>query len=287
MSSRLSSRCVAWTATPVPASERPGAYARRFSNTTPIPGTRMSEHGRPIGEAVGGPATWPLPSADRLDGHYTTLLRPKPDMEEELYTNVFGIDPRNFEYCPDTYSVRSREEFHRLFSQFILSSTDPMFFVIQNKETKALSGVLSLLRIDPKNGSAEVGYVTYSTSLQRTRAGTEAQYLLAHYMLDTLGYRRYEWKCDALNAASVSAALRLGFTFEGVFRQVVRYKGRNRDTAWFSIIDKEWPVIRDALEAYLDPANFDASGMQKSKLKRFTTESPIVQLPGRRSDSHL
>jgi RimJ/RimL family protein N-acetyltransferase len=127
-------------------------------------------------------------------------------------------------------------------------------------------GTLSLMRIDPAHGAIEVGNVTFSPLMKRTPVSTEAQYLLMKFVFDALGYRRYEWKCDALNAPSRQAALRLGFSFEGIFRQAVIYKGRSRDTAWFSIIDSEWPARRAAFERWLAADNFDASGQQRSKL---------------------
>ena len=116
----------------------------------------------------------------------------------------------------------------------------------------------------------EVGHINYSPRLQRTRAATEAMFLMMRRAFDELGYRRYEWKCDSLNAPSRAAAQRLGFTFEGIFRQALVYKGRNRDTAWFSIIDREWPAREAAFERWLDPANFDADGRQVARLSRRT-----------------
>ncbi|MGD8870595.1 MAG: GNAT family protein, partial [Gemmatimonadota bacterium] len=127
-------------------------------------------------------------------------------------------------------------------------------------------GVASYLRIDPAVGSIEVGHIHYSPLLQRTRAATEAMYLMARRVFDELGYRRYEWKCDDLNAPSRAAAERLGFTYEGTFRKHRIYKGRNRDTAWYSITDSEWPAIRQAMEAWLDPSNFDESAKQRTRL---------------------
>ena len=126
--------------------------------------------------------------------------------------------------------------------------------------------MLSLLRITPDAGTIEVGHIHYSPPLQRRKAATEAQYLLLQYVFDELAYRRYEWKCDALNAPSRAAAQRLGFTFEGVFRQATVVKGRNRDTAWYSIVDAEWPALRDAYQAWLAPANFSA-GRQLTSLR--------------------
>src|SRR5471032_1422936 len=125
---------------------------------------------------------------------------------------------------------------------------------------------LSLMRIDRANEFIEVGNVAFSPLLKRTPIATEAQYLLMKHAFDELGYRRYEWKCDALNAPSRQAAARLGFQFEGIFRQAVLYKGRTRDTAWFSIIDGEWPTVRAAFEQWLAPENFDAEGGQRKSL---------------------
>jgi RimJ/RimL family protein N-acetyltransferase len=127
-------------------------------------------------------------------------------------------------------------------------------------------GLCSYLRIDPANGVIEIGHLQFSPRLQRTPAATEAMYLLIRRAIDELGYRRMEWKCDSLNAPSRAAAERLGFRFEGVFRQAVVYKGRNRDTAWFSIVDAEWPARRAACERWLDAANFDAQGRQIARL---------------------
>ena len=142
---------------------------------------------------------------------------------------------------------------------------DPLFYAILDAGGRPV-GMASYLRIDPAVGSIEVGHIHYSPLLQRTRAATEAMYLMARRVFDELGYRRYEWKCDDLNAPSRSAAERLGFRYEGTFRQDRIYKGRSRDTAWYSIIDSEWPGIRDALEAWLDPENFGPDGRQRASL---------------------
>jgi RimJ/RimL family protein N-acetyltransferase len=134
-------------------------------------------------------------------------------------------------------------------------------------ETGLAAGWASYMRIKPAHGVVEVGNVLFSPSLQRTRAATEAMVLMAGHVFDHLGYRRYEWKCNAANEPSRRAALRLGFTFEGVFRQHMVVKGQNRDTAWFSMLDREWPARKRAFEAWLDPANFDAAGNQRQRLK--------------------
>ena len=142
---------------------------------------------------------------------------------------------------------------------------DPIFYAVVVPEGGAV-GVASYLRIKPEAGSIEVGGIAYSPQLQRTPAATETMYLMMRHAFDDLGYRRYEWKCNALNAPSRAAALRLGFTFEGIFRQAQVLKGRNRDTAWYSILDGEWPPIKVAFEHWLDSANFDSSGRQREKL---------------------
>ena len=135
------------------------------------------------------------------------------------------------------------------------------------------AGYASFMRIDPANGVVEVGNILLAPSLQRTTAATEAMYLMASHVFDRLGYRRYEWKCNAENRPSRRAALRLGFTFEGIFRQHMVVKGRNRDTAWFSMLDREWPARKHAFEAWLSPANFDSQGLQQKSLRHFSAIS--------------
>jgi RimJ/RimL family protein N-acetyltransferase len=140
------------------------------------------------------------------------------------------------------------------------------FFAILPKPDLAAKGYASLMRMDPVHGVIEVGNVMFSPSLQRTPAATEAMYLMARYVFDELGYRRYEWKCNALNLPSRRAAERFGFIFEGIFRQHMVIKGQNRDTAWYAMLDSEWPARRRAFEAWLEPENFDADGCQRRTL---------------------
>ena len=154
---------------------------------------------------------------------------------------------------------------------------DPLFHAIVDSATGNAVGVASYMRIDAANGAIEVGHINYSPPLQRTRAATEAMYLMMQRVFE-LGYRRYEWKCDSLNAASRAAAQRLGFSYEGVFRQAVVYKGRNRDTAWYAMIDSEWPALREAYRQWLDPANFDAQGRQRLRLSDLT--APVLKRRG-------
>ena len=145
---------------------------------------------------------------------------------------------------------------------------DPLFHAIVDGNGRPI-GVAAFMRIDPANGVIEIGHLNFSPRLQRTAAATEAMYLMMRRALDELGYRRYEWKCDSLNAPSRRAAERLGFTFEGIFRQAMTYKSRNRDTAWYSILDSEWPARKTAFELWLASENFDANGHQRRPLSEF------------------
>jgi RimJ/RimL family protein N-acetyltransferase len=144
-------------------------------------------------------------------------------------------------------------------------SEDPLFFAFVDRGRGQAVGMGAYLRIDTANGVVEVGHLAFSPLMQRTPLATEAMYLMMRQAFE-LGYRRYEWKCDALNAGSRRAAERLGFTFEGIFRQAVVYKGRSRDTAWYSIVDQEWPALDSAFRAWLDPTNFDGDGRQRRGL---------------------
>lgn len=147
---------------------------------------------------------------------------------------------------------------------------DPLFHAILDAASGAALGVASYLRIDPANGVIEVGHIAYAPPLRRQAAATEAMYLMMRRVFAELGYRRYEWKCDALNAPSRRAAERLGFAFEGIFRQAAVVKGRNRDTAWYAVIDRDWPALDAAFRRWLDPANFDAAGRQRLRLSDLT-----------------
>ena len=164
------------------------------------------------------------------------------------------------------------EEFRRWIENDCLAE-DPLFFAVIPRSTGKAAGIASYLRIKPESGSIEVGHIHFSPSLQRTPAATEAMFLMMRQAFE-LGYRRYEWKCDALNGPSCSAAERLGLSFEGIFRQATVYKGRNRDTAWFAAIDAEWPLLRDAFERWLRPENFDSDGRQLQSLSALT--APIL-----------
>ncbi|MGE3162370.1 MAG: GNAT family N-acetyltransferase [Burkholderiales bacterium] len=154
-----------------------------------------------------------------------------------------------------------------------MKSEDPLFHAVVDRATSVAGGRQTLMRITPEHGVIEIGNILWGPAIRRTRVATEALYLAAKYVFEALGYRRFEWKCNDRNEPSKAAARRFGFTFEGVFRQHMWTKGANRDTAWFSMLDREWPAIRDAYERWLDPTNFDAQGRQRERLRVPPTES--------------
>lgn len=155
------------------------------------------------------------------------------------------------------------------FAERTYRTEDPLFHAIVPVQSGKAEGVASLMRIDPPNGVVEIGHICLARSLQGTRAATEAFYLLLRRVFEELGYRRLEWKCNAANAPSKRAAERLGFTFEGLFRQHMIVKGANRDTAWYAILDSDWPALAKAFESWLAPENFDADGRQRWSLADF------------------
>jgi RimJ/RimL family protein N-acetyltransferase len=230
--------------------------------------------GQPVGFPVAGWTPRPTPTVSALTGHYCRLERLDPlrHAEELFAANQRDMRGESWTYLP--YGPFADLPTYRLWVEEAASTRDPLFFAVIDTDAgdgvprgRAV-GVLSYLRIQPDAGSIEVGHVHYSPLLQRRRAATEAQYLLMQHAFDELGYRRYEWKCDALNAPSRAAAERLGFCYEGTFRQAAVIKGRNRDTAWYSITDVEWPAIRDRLTGWLAPDNFDDHGRQRTSLRR-------------------
>jgi len=189
-------------------------------------------------------------------------LRPVSVADAEALFEA-GRDPAIWTYLP--YGPFESVEAMRARLAEIEDSLDPLFFsVVRDGEPQ---GIVSYLQMDTEHGSIEIGHIWFGTPLQRTTAATEAIYLLGTHAMDELGYRRFEWKCNALNEKSRRAAERFGFTFEGVFRNHMVVKGQNRDTAWYSITDDEWPVIRAAFEAWLSPENFEENGAQRRPLR--------------------
>ena len=228
----------------------------------------VNEYGQIIGESVVGHTSGKLPAIDFLEGRYARIEALSVEKHAEDLLAVYGPDtPREMWTYLFQEPVADMEELVNLLNQ-MLARKDRFFYAILDRETGKALGTFSLMRIDQANRTIEVGAVTFSPALKQTRMGTEAHYLLARYVFEELHYRRYEWKCDALNLSSRKAAERLGFVYEGTFRQAVIYKGRTRDTDWLSMIDKEWPQVRARLEAWLHPENFDKNGQQIKSLRQ-------------------
>jgi len=225
--------------------------------------------GHPVGPPVSSLEPAERPSGATLTGSRVRLERlsaeqHSPDLFQALQANPEGT---LWTYMPQG-PFDTESDFTKWVSS-IDNSTDPLFYAIIDLSTNKSVGIASYLRIDTHNRTIEVGWLTFSEQLRRSTAATEAMYLMATHAFE-LGYRRYEWKCNALNAPSIAAAERLGFSFEGVFRNAVIVKGHNRDTAWFGFTDGDWPAIKLAHETWLNPSNFDESGNQRSSLRDLT-----------------
>jgi len=228
--------------------------------------TRPSNRELIVGAPVPGWTACPRPRRAPLEGRFCRL---EPLSAERHADALFDANALDREGRMWTYlfggPYGSRAEY-RAYLEKCERSEDPFFFAIVDARLERATGLGSYLRIEPAHGVIEVGHLAFSPLLQRTPAATEAMYLMMRQVFE-LGYRRYEWKCDALNAASRRAAERLGFTFEGIFRQASVYKGRNRDTAWYSIIDREWPALEVEFRRWLAPGNFDDQGVQRTPLQ--------------------
>lgn len=209
----------------------------------------------------------PVPPAGlTLEGRYALVSPLYPSHCEALFA-AFSKDHAVWDYMP--YGPFTGQEDYSRWVEGVSEQSDPHFFAITDKDTGAVSGQASFLRIAPEAGSIEVGHIALSPALQRTRAATEAMVLMMQWAIEA-GYRRYEWKCNAANLASRRAAQRLGLSYEGVFRKAAVVKGRNRDTAWFAVIDEEWPSLNIAFDQWLKPDNFDAKGRQMKSLSTLT-----------------
>ena len=226
---------------------------------------RYNDYQQPIGDALPDYRAGETPSIDCLQGRYCRLEKLDAKRHGDDLYEVYGPEApeQSFTYL-SLNPVADRAELETLLKR-MEESTDPYYLAVIDQDGRAV-GTLALMRINPAHRVIEVGSVTYGERLKRTRAATEVQYLLAQYVFETLHYRRYEWKCDSLNAPSRAAALRYGFTFEGIFRNAIVTKGRSRDTAWFAVTDADWPRLRDAFAAWLAPENFDDAGRQRRSL---------------------
>ncbi|MBX6321643.1 MAG: GNAT family N-acetyltransferase [Rhodospirillaceae bacterium] len=234
----------------------------------------MSEHrnalGQPVGFPVPGWSPRPRPPRTAMTGR---LVRVEPLDPERHAADLHAANAADRDGAMWTHMASGPfaglADYRAWMARTCLGE-DPLFHAVVERASGRALGLAAYLRIDPGNGVIEVGHIVWAPALQRTPAATEAMYLMMARVFDELGYRRCEWKCDALNAPSRAAAERLGFTFEGIFRQAVVYKGRNRDTAWYAVIDRDWPALKAAFQRWLDPSNFDAAGRQRTRLSDLT-----------------
>lgn len=230
---------------------------------------RLNALGQPVGELLTEWREPKPPSGQVLEGRYSRLepLDAERHAASLYAANAADVDGRTWTYLP--YGPFASPDSYRAWVETTCRDGDRLFYAVIERAANAALGVASYLRIVPAGGSIEIGHLNFAPRLRRTPAATEALYLLMKQAFE-LGYRRCEWKCDALNAASRSAALRLGLSFEGIFRQATVVKGRNRDTAWYAVLDRDWPELDKAFVRWLDPANFDAAGKQRVALSALT-----------------
>lgn len=241
----------------------------------------MTGYTNPLGQPIGFPLPeWRPPRApprEPMAGRYCRVEPIDPDRHARELHDANLRDPSGRAFTYLSAGPFSTYEAYLDWLTAACLGNDPMFHAIVDSATGKAAGVASHMRVDPRSGVIEVGHINYSPPLQKTRAATEAMYLMMKRVFE-LGYRRYEWKCDSLNAPSRAAAQRLGFSYEGIFRQAVVYRGRNRDTAWYAMIDSEWPALEKAFVRWLDPENFDANGRQRVSLSDLT--GPVLKQRG-------
>jgi RimJ/RimL family protein N-acetyltransferase len=228
--------------------------------------TRTNAFGQPVGAPLKNWTTRSEPPRTPSQGHYCRIEPADATRHARDLYEAYSAAPDGRSWTYMAAGPFSDFASYHAYLERIAASTDPLHYAIIDQASGRAVGTAALMRIERAHGVIEIGHVAYSMRLQRTAAGTEAMFLLMQRVFDELGYRRLEWKCDALNGPSRAAALRYGFQFEGVFRQAIVYKERSRDTAWFSIIDSEWPALRDAYLKWLAPDNFDAAGRQLKRL---------------------
>lgn len=226
---------------------------------------RLNALGQPIGEALHGWQAPPRPARTPIDGQWARLepLSPEAHGRGLFEANALDTDGRNWTYLPVGPFAAFAD--YDAWLRKMAAGDDPLFYTIVDRAQHRPIGVAAYLRIDPAAGSIEVGHINFSPLAQRSRMATDVMYQMMRHAFE-LGYRRYEWKCDALNGPSRLAAERFGFTYEGLFRQATIYKGRSRDTAWYSILDREFPPVEAAYQTWLAEANFDDVGQQRQKL---------------------
>lgn len=230
----------------------------------------FNDRGQPIGPPLGGWLSRPRPARSPLEGRFCRLEPLDPECHGEALYEALAEegDPPTWTYL--FYGPFASREAFMLWLRERAAGADPLFHTILDRGSGKALGLVSFLRIEEGSGAIAIGHVIYSPALRRAAAATEAIYLLLCRAFDELGYRRCEWRCDTLNAASRAAAQRYGFRFEGIMRQSAVYKGRSRDTACYAIIDPEWPDLRASFERWLSPANFDENGIQREHLSQLT-----------------
>jgi RimJ/RimL family protein N-acetyltransferase len=234
---------------------------------------RVNSFGQPIGPELPGWRPPPRPARAALEGRFCRVEPLDVERHARQLHDANSLDPDGRIWTYLFSGPFASFEEYRTWLEPRPASEDPLFYAFVDLQRAQAVGTGAYMRIDVANGVMEVGHLAFSPLMQRAPVATEAMYLMMRNAFD-LGYRRYEWKCDALNAASRRAAERLGFTFEGIFRQAIVYKGRSRDTAWYSIIDREWPALDAAFRAWLDPCNFDATGRQRQSLAALRAQPP-------------
>lgn len=238
---------------------------------------RLNHFQQPVGAELSGWSSANVPNGKNLEGRYCRVERINVERHAAQLYEAYceATDERDWTYLP----AGPFETFESWcdYLKRIEKATDPMHYAVIDLATDRAVGTFALMRIDAPNGVIEMGFVTYSPLMKRTRISTEIIYLVLNYVFDELGYRRLEWKCDSLNAPSREAAIRYGFTLEGIFRQAVVTHGRNRDTAWHSIINGEYVALRNAYEKWLSPSNFDERGFQQEKLGKFIDREQLIE----------
>jgi RimJ/RimL family protein N-acetyltransferase len=235
-----------------------------------IPQEIDAETGLAIGPRLADPSPAQRPTRVVLDGRYCRLepIDPARHADELFHASNPPDAARRFRYLFDVVPAT-----RALLDDWLdkaVRTDDPLVFAVIDKRSGRVEGRQTLMRITPEHRSIEIGNIYWGPAIARSAVATEANYLFARHVFEDLGYRRYEWKCDALNAPSRSAAMRLGFTFEGHFRRAIINKGRTRDTTWYAMIDEEWPALRAAYDQWLAPGNFDAAGQQRTALSALT-----------------
>ena len=237
----------------------------------------LNHLGQAIGFSVPDWVSPPLPPREPMEGWWCRLEPLDPDRHAAALFEADAADADGRSWTYLAYGPFRDFPSYRAWLGATCLGDDPLFFAVVDLADNRPAGLVSYLRVAPVAGSIEVGHIHYAPRLQRSPAATEAMFLMMQWAFES-GYRRYEWKCDALNAASRAAAQRLGLSFEGVFRQATVYKGRNRDTAWYAAIDRGWPALREAFLAWLAPDNFDGEGRQRIRLSDRTR--PLLKQRG-------